>query len=119
MRKILSFGLHAKGGRNGGLISVPRRGALVKRNYKFLETKRTIFPKSRIVIIEKNIYDPNRSANITLVAYPYGILAFVLECEYNNTQKFLSNLSPLENSKDKGWSHKLYHIPLGSIIFGI
>lgn len=74
MRKLLSFGHRFHGGRNHGMISVPRRGSLVKRNYRFIDTKRTAFPNCRGIIIKKNIYDPNRSAKITLVV----ILAVIL-----------------------------------------
>jgi len=115
----LTFGLHQHGGRNHGRISVARRGSLVKRNYRFLDTKRTMFPGEYGALIIRALYDPNRSGYIALLLYPNAVLAYVLAANYTATQKVVYNLTVPPINKEKGWSNYLKLIPLGAIIFNI
>lgn len=52
MRKLLNFGYHIMVVKQR-VDCIPRRGALVKRNYRFLDTKRTIlYPKNKLIILK-------------------------------------------------------------------
>ena len=116
MPTLLSFGKREKGGRNRGLIAVPRRKALVKNRTRFIDWKRKACARQALVIVEHNIYDCNRTANLTLLAYPEGALSFIIETTYINEQKITFNLHVQENPKFKGWSNFVQNLPLGTII---
>src|SRR5690554_3508474 len=66
-----------KAGRNSqGKITVRHRGGGAKRRYRIVDFKRR---KDGIPAIVKAIeYDPNRSANIALIAYSDGVKAYIL-----------------------------------------
>jgi len=117
--KGLSFGLHKKGGRNNGTISVPRRGAIVKRLYRFIDTHRVILPGIPGFLFIRSLYDPNRSAKIALILYPNGILAYILSANYTAEQETVLNLNAPVKRKDKGWSNYLKLLPSGTIIFNL
>ena len=66
--KSLTKGLVKSGGRNNaGRITIRRRGGGHKRLYRFIDFKRDKRDiPAKVVSIE---YDPNRTANIALLAY--------------------------------------------------
>ena len=64
------------GRNNQGKITVRHRGGGVKRKYRLVDFKRN---KDGITAIVKSIeYDPNRSANIALIAYKDGERAYII-----------------------------------------
>ena len=64
------------GRNNQGKITVRHRGGGVKRKYRLVDFKRN---KDGISAIVKSIeYDPNRSANIALIAYKDGEKAYII-----------------------------------------
>ena len=73
----LTYGKYKTGGRSFGRITAPRRGSKIKRKYRFLDTKRSMFPGMYAFIVTKGIYDPNRSGRIALILYPNGVLAYI------------------------------------------
>lgn len=119
MRILLTTGYQRKFGRNRGLIAAPRRGALIKRNYRFVDFKRTEFSKTPMIILKEKIYDPNRTAKLTLVSVAYSKITYVLESEYSTDQKFIYNLKTPKNIKEKGSSNYIINMTLGTIIHGI
>lgn len=69
--KSLLVPLNKKAGRNAqGVITVRHKGGAEKRKYRVIDFKRN---KDNIPAVVKTIeYDPNRSANIALLAYADG-----------------------------------------------
>jgi len=115
----LMYGLRASGGRTTkGPITSPRRGALVKKLYRFLDTKRIFNIQYSAHIIKHYIQDPNRSAYISLLMMPNGVLTFILAPEYSKHQTKIHKLYE-EDNKNIGSSHYLNNLPLGSIIHNI
>ncbi len=78
--KSLLTTLKKTGGRNNqGTITVRHIGGGVRRKYRIIDFKRN---KDDIDAVVKTIeYDPNRSANIALVAYKDGEKRYILACE--------------------------------------
>lgn len=78
--KSLITTLKKTGGRNNqGTITVRHIGGGVRRKYRIIDFKRN---KDDIEAVVKTIeYDPNRSANIALVAYKDGEKRYILACE--------------------------------------
>ena len=75
--KSLLVPLNKKAGRNAqGVITVRHKGGAEKRKYRVIDFKRN---KDNIPAVVKTIeYDPNRSANIALVAYADGEKRYIL-----------------------------------------
>ena len=75
--KSLVVSLQKNSGRNNqGKITVRHRGGGSKRKYRIIDFKRK---KDGIPAIVKSIeYDPNRTANIALIAYADGEKAYIL-----------------------------------------
>jgi large subunit ribosomal protein L2 len=75
--KALTSGLSKNAGRGaGGRISVRRRGGGHKRKYREIDFKRNKFDiPGTVKTIE---YDPNRTANIALIAYADGEKRYIL-----------------------------------------
>jgi len=117
----LSYGLRQLGGRQKhGPITCPRRGQLVKTLYRFLDTKRTILTTAYgATIIQRYKYDPNRSAFLSLIMMPNGILTYILAADIPITQLKIYNLQQPPKQNEKGWSNFLRLVPLGSMIFNI
>lgn len=116
---FLNFGIKNKGGRNfTGKITAPRKGDLVKKSYRFLDTKRNMYFLTGATILIPYLYDPNRSAHISLILYPNGIISYILAAEYIPSQKRVYNLSTRNYYKDNiGSSQFLKGIKNGSSIF--
>ena len=75
--KRLTRALRKKGGRNNtGRITIRRRGGGHKRRYRLIDFKRDKHDiPAKIMTVE---YDPNRSANISLVNYIDGEKRYIL-----------------------------------------
>ncbi len=75
--KKLTRALRKKGGRNNtGRITIRRRGGGHKRRYRIIDFKRDKFDMpAKVMTVE---YDPNRSANISLVQYTDGEKRYIL-----------------------------------------
>ena len=75
--KSLLVPLNKKAGRNAqGVITVRHKGGAEKRKYRVIDFKRN---KDNIPAVVKTIeYDPNRSANIALLAYADGEKRYIL-----------------------------------------
>lgn len=114
--KSLLQPLKGKGGRNNlGRITVRHKGGAEKRKYRMIDFLRN---KDNIPAVVKTIeYDPNRSANIALVAYadgekkyiiaPKGIKVGTQIFSGKNVDIKIGNALPLEN------------IPVGTTIHNI
>lgn len=123
--KNLSFGLRQKGGRTKfGPITSPRRGSLVKKLYRFLDTKRTIVTNRQgAIIIQHYLYDPNRSGLISLISTLNAIVTYILAPDYAKGQKKIFNLYKLKKNtiikKEKGWSNVVKNFSLGTILYNV
>ncbi len=75
--KKLTKSLKKSGGRNNtGRITIRRRGGGHKRRYRIIDFKRNKFDiPGKVMTIE---YDPNRSANISLINYEDGDKRYIL-----------------------------------------
>ena len=75
--KSLLAPLAKKGGRNNtGSITVRHQGGGAKRKYRIIDFKRDKYDVEGVV---KTIeYDPNRSANIALIAYKDGEKRYII-----------------------------------------
>ncbi len=104
--KKLTNALRKSGGRNNtGRITIRRRGGGHKRRYRIIDFKR-----NKIDIIGKVMtveYDPNRSANISLIQYVDGEKRYILSPDglrigdpiisSNNAPLKVGNCLPLKN----------------------
>ena len=75
--KSLTRALKKSGGRNNtGRITIRRRGGGHKRRYRIIDFKRDKFEiPGKVMTVE---YDPNRSANISLIKYRDGEKRYIL-----------------------------------------
>ena len=75
--KSLTKALRKSGGRNNtGKITIRRRGGGHKRRYRIIDFKRDKFDiPAKVMTVE---YDPNRSANISLLQYDDGEKRYIL-----------------------------------------
>ena len=75
--KRLTRALRKSGGRNNtGRITIRRRGGGHKRRYRIIDFKRDKFDmEAKVMTVE---YDPNRSANISLLQYDDGEKRYIL-----------------------------------------
>ena len=75
--KSLTKALRKSGGRNNtGRITIRRRGGGHKRRYRLIDFKRDKYDiPGRVMTVE---YDPNRSANISLINYVDGDKRYIL-----------------------------------------
>ena len=75
--KKLTRALRKSGGRNNtGRITIRRRGGGHKRRYRIIDFKRDKFDmEAKVMTVE---YDPNRSANISLLQYDDGEKRYIL-----------------------------------------
>ena len=114
--KSLLTDLKSKGGRNNtGRTTVRFRGGGVKRKYRIIDFKRN---KDDIPATVKTIeYDPNRSANIALLAYADGEKRYILAPRgLKVNDKVISG----ENADIKpGNALELKDIPVGTTVHNI
>ena len=124
--KSLLVQLKYNAGRNNqGKITVRHHGGRVKRYYRLVDFKRN---KDNIPAIVKTIeYDPNRSANISLVVYADGEKRYILTpkgiqvgqkiISGNETDILLGNSLPLANIPEGTFVHNIEMQPgAGGII---
>jgi large subunit ribosomal protein L2 len=114
--KSLSKGIKFHAGRdNAGRISVRRKGGRGRRKYRLIDFKRD---KRDIEATVKSIeYDPNRTANIALVAYADGEKRYILAPEGLNVGHKIING---ENAKSiTGNTLPMGKINIGSFIHNI
>ena len=103
------------GRNNQGKITVRHRGGGVKRKYRLIDFKRI---KDNIPATVQSIeYDPNRSANIALIAYKDGEKAYIL------APKDLTVGSIVESGENVdikvGNTLPIVNIPVGTVIHNI
>lgn len=117
----LTYGLRQKGGRiTHGPITCPRRSSLVKKLYRFLDTKRTqAMNLNGGIIIRHFLYDPNRNGFISLISTTNAIMTYILAADYPIGQQRIYNLREAPIKKEKGWSSFLKKISLGTILYNI
>lgn len=114
--KSLLTTLKKTGGRNNqGTITVRHIGGGVRRKYRLIDFKRN---KDDIEAVVKTIeYDPNRSANIALVAYKDGEKRYILACE---DLKIGQVIQSGENADIKvGNTLPLGKIPVGTFVHNV
>lgn len=114
--KSLLTTLKKTGGRNNqGTITVRHIGGGVRRKYRIIDFKRN---KDDIEAVVKTIeYDPNRSANIALVAYKDGEKRYILACE---DLKIGQVIQSGENADIKiGNALPLGKIPVGTFVHNV
>lgn len=114
--KPLTKGKKENAGRgNKGRISVRRRGGGHKRLYRLIDFKRDKYGiAGNVDTIE---YDPNRSANIALIAYVDGEKRYIVAPD---TLKVGDSILSGENAEIKvGNALPLKSIPLGTNIYNI
>ncbi len=103
------------GRNNQGKITVRHRGGGVKRKYRLIDFKRT---KDGIPAIVKTIeYDPNRSANIALIAYKDGEKAYIIAPKDLKVGDTI--ISGSESDIKIGNTLPIVNIPVGTFIHNI
>ena len=114
--KLLTVSLKKNAGRNAqGKITVRHRGGGSKRKYRIIDFKRY---KDGIPATVKSIeYDPNRTANIALIAYADGQKAYILAPEGLKVGQKVMNGADAEIAV--GNCLPLENIPVGTQIHNI
>ena len=114
--KSLTVSLKKNAGRNAqGKITVRHRGGGAKRKYRIIDFKRY---KDGIPATVKSIeYDPNRTANIALIAYADGQKAYILAPEGLKVGQKVMNGADAEIAV--GNCLPLENIPVGTQIHNI
>lgn len=101
-----------------GLVRISKtRSLMIKRSYRFLDTKRSIYPGIGATIIETQP-DPLRSANLTVVLYPNGVISYVLEAQLLPNQVTIYNLSSA-TQHERGYSNFLKNLSMGSMVHNV
>ncbi|MCI5839923.1 MAG: 50S ribosomal protein L2 [Peptoniphilaceae bacterium] len=108
--------LKSSGGRNNkGRITSRHRGGGVKRKYRIIDFKRN---KDGIAARVKTIeYDPNRSANIALLAYADGVKKYILAPKGLNVGDIV--YSGKDADIKPGNAKELQDMPIGTRIHNI
>ena len=114
--KSLTVSLKKNAGRNAqGKITVRHRGGGSKRKYRIIDFKRN---KDGVPATVKSIeYDPNRTANIALIAYADGQKAYILAPEGLKVGQKVMNGADAEIAVGNCLS--LENIPVGTQIHNI
>ncbi|MGJ3243210.1 MAG: 50S ribosomal protein L2 [Opitutales bacterium] len=109
---------HRKKGRNVyGRITSRRRGGGHKRLYRQIDFRRDKFDiPARVQAIE---YDPNRSANLALLAYADGEKRYILAPEGVKEGDTLLNLTKSNGDFNPGYTLPLSEIPPATAIHAI
>ena len=114
-KSLLAPAKKSAGRNNTGRITVRHRGGTVKRQYRIIDFKRN---KDDIVATVKTIeYDPNRSANIALVAYADGEKRYILAPEGLTVGTKIVSGSNVDIKT--GNALPLMNIPVGTVIHNI
>lgn len=112
--KLLSKSIQNAGRNNRGRITVFHRGGGNKKLYRVIDFKRSLF--NLPALVKKIEYDPNRTANIALVAYKNGILSYILAPKNLSPGDFILAGS---NYVKVGNTLPIKNIPIGSFIHNI
>jgi len=116
--KVLSFHLRQVAGRSSGRITTPRR-CTNKRSYRFLDIKRKYKPQVTAHIVAKYVYDPNRTARISILMYDNSLACYILASNYHWKQETVGNLLNAQFKRQTGFSNFLRHLNSGTIIHNI
>ncbi|UUD34873.1 50S ribosomal protein L2 [Mycoplasmopsis caviae] len=120
-KSLLTLLKYSAGRNNQGKITVRHKGGRVKRFYRLIDFKRI---KDNIPAVVKTIeYDPNRSANICLLAYADGVKKYILAPEGikvgqtvisgENADILVGNALPLANIPEGTFVHNIEMQPGG------
>ena len=115
--KSLVVSLKKNAGRNNqGKITVRHRGGGAKRKYRIIDFKRNKYDgiAAKVIGIE---YDPNRTANIALIAYENGVKSYILAPE--GLTDGMTVMSGAEAEVRVGNCLPLSAIPVGTMIHNI
>ena len=103
------------GRNNQGKITVRHRGGGVKRKYRLVDFKRN---KDGITAVVQSIeYDPNRSANIALIAYKDGEKAYILAPKELKVGDVVESGTSVDIKV--GNTMEIANIPVGTVIHNI
>ena len=115
--KSLVVSLKKNAGRNNqGKITVRHRGGGARRKYRIIDFKRNKYDgiAAKVIGIE---YDPNRTANIALIAYANGVKSYILAPE--GLTDGMTVMSGAEAEVRVGNCLPLSAIPVGTMIHNI
>jgi large subunit ribosomal protein L2 len=105
----------AKGRNNQGRITIRHKGGGHKRRYRLIDFKRNKLDiQGKVVSIE---YDPNRNANISLIAYEDGEKRYILHPETLKVGDFVT--AGKNTTIQIGNSLPLDSIPLGTDVHNV
>jgi len=114
-RSLLVSNHRAKGRNNQGRITIRHKGGGHKRRYRLIDFKRNKLDiQGRVVSIE---YDPNRNANISLIAYEDGEKRYILHPETLKVGDFVT--AGKNTTIQVGNSLPLDSIPLGTDVHNV
>ena len=93
IKKRLTYKYHQKSGRNNqGIITVRHRGGGTKRRIRIIDNFRYFFNLESIVLQPK-VYDPLRTAFVSLILYKNGIFSFILKPRFLESGNFITYMS--------------------------
>jgi large subunit ribosomal protein L2 len=119
LKKKFRCGKMSKGGRNFfGRICVHHRGGGLKKNYIRIDFMRRVNQWGYIL---KTIYDPNRSAFISLIIYLNGLSSFIIAIDGLDKHMLVFSGYKIDNvdSINKGSALTIASLPLFSVISNI
>jgi large subunit ribosomal protein L2 len=114
-KSLLVSNHRAKGRNNQGRITIRHKGGGHKRRYRLIDFKRNkLDVQGKVVSIE---YDPNRNANISLIAYEDGEKRYILHPETLKVGDFVT--AGKNTTIQVGNSLPLDSIPLGTDVHNV
>jgi large subunit ribosomal protein L2 len=114
-KSLLVSNHRAKGRNNQGRITIRHKGGGHKRRYRLIDFKRNKFDiQGKVISIE---YDPNRNANISLIAYEDGEKRYILHPETLKVGDFIT--AGKNPTIQVGNSLPLDSIPLGTDVHNV
>ena len=114
-KSLLVSNHRAKGRNNQGRITIRHKGGGHKRRYRLIDFKRNKFDiQGKVISIE---YDPNRNANISLIAYEDGEKRYILHPETLKVGDFVT--AGKNTTIQIGNSLPLDSIPLGTDVHNV
>ncbi len=114
--KKLTEGLKKTGGRNNkGRITTRHIGGGHAKRYRLVDFKRRMFDMPAVV--ERFEYDPNRTANLALIKYQDGTLAYILAPQ--RLQKGDTVVAGEKVDVKPGNAMRIKNIPVGSIVHNV
>jgi len=114
-KSLLVSNHRANGRNNQGRITIRHKGGGHKRRYRLIDFKRNkLDVQGKVVSIE---YDPNRNANISLIAYEDGEKRYILHPETLKVGDFVT--AGKNTTIQVGNSLPLDSIPLGTDVHNV